>query len=116
MFKWSKSYLLTHPLSGKMLFYSWFLLSILLLLSLFFRGMPVALPRLYPKLQSQPIGLPKIFIDYLFFQADQSDCTESVSIYNRFASSEERSLPNLSRLSFPTRGLGWLVNQWNPLG
>ena len=46
--------------------------------------------RLYPKLQSQPIGLPKIFIDYLFFQADQSDCTKSVSIFNRFASSEER--------------------------
>ena len=70
--------------------------------------------RLYPKLQSQPIGLPKIFIDYLFFQADQSDCTESVSIFNRFASSEKRgiqnvSLPNLSPLSFPTRALGWLV-------
>ena len=46
--------------------------------------------RLYPKLQSQPIELPKIFIDYLFFQADQSDCTKSVSIFNRFASSEER--------------------------
>ena len=46
--------------------------------------------RLYPKLQSQPIGLSKIFIDYLFFQADQSDCTKSVSIFNRFASSEER--------------------------
>ena len=46
--------------------------------------------RLYPKLPSQPIGLPKIFIDYLFFQADQSDCTKSVSIFNRFASSEER--------------------------
>ena len=30
--------------------------------------------RLYPKLQSQPTGLPKIFIDYLYFQADQSDC------------------------------------------
>ena len=44
--------------------------------------------RLYPKLQSQPIGLCKIFIDYLFFQADQSDCTKSVSISNRFASSE----------------------------
>ena len=37
--------------------------------------------RLYPTLQSQPIGLPKIFIDYLFFQADQSDCTKSVSIF-----------------------------------
>ena len=34
--------------------------------------------RLYPKLQIQPIGLPKIFIDYLFFQADRSDCTKSV--------------------------------------
>ena len=45
--------------------------------------------RLYPKLQSQPIGLRKIFIDYLFFQADQSDCIKSVSIFNRFASSEE---------------------------
>ena len=53
----------------------------------------------------------KIFIDYLFFQADQSDCTKSVSIFNRFASSEERL-----RLSFPTRGLGWLVNQRNPSG
>ena len=68
------------------------------------------------KLRSQPIGLPKIFIDYVFFQADQSDCTKSVSIFNRFASSEERSLPNLSPLSFPTRGLGWLVNQRNPSG
>ena len=72
--------------------------------------------RLYPKLQSQPIGLPKIFIDYLFFQADQLGCTKSVSIFNRFASSEERSLPNLSPLSFATRGLGWLVNQRNPSG
>ena len=45
--------------------------------------------RLYPKLQSQPVGLRKIFIDYLFFQADQSDCIKSVSIFNRFASSEE---------------------------
>ena len=76
--------------------------------------------RLYPKLQSQPIGLPKIFIDYLFFQADQSDCTKSV--FSDFQSicflwrtlKSERSLPNLSRLSFPTRGLGWLVNQRNP--
>ena len=46
--------------------------------------------RLYPKLQSQPIGLRKVFIDYLFFQADQSYCTKSVSTFNRFASSEER--------------------------
>ena len=46
--------------------------------------------RLYPKLQIQPIGLPKIFIDYLFFQANQSDCRKSVSILNRFAFSEER--------------------------
>ena len=46
--------------------------------------------RLYPKLQSQPIGLRKIFIDYLFSEANQSDCTKSVSIFNRFASSEER--------------------------
>ena len=53
--------------------------------------------RLYPKLQSQPIGLPKIFIDYLFFQADQSDCTKSVSIFNRSASSEGLWKPNLSR-------------------
>ena len=28
--------------------------------------------RLYPKLQSQPIGLPKIFIDYLFFKVVQN--------------------------------------------
>ena len=46
--------------------------------------------RLYPKLHSQPIGLRKIFIDYLFLQANQSDCSKSVSISNRFASSEER--------------------------
>ena len=72
--------------------------------------------RLYPKLQSQPIGLSKIFIDYLFFKADQSDCTKSALIFNRFATSEERSLPNLSRLKFPTRGLGWLVHQRNPSG
>ena len=37
--------------------------------------------RLYPKLPSQPIGLPKIFIDYLFFQADRSDCTKSVPFF-----------------------------------
>ena len=48
------------------------------------------LVRLYPTLQSQPIGLPKIFIDYLFSQADQSDFTKSVSIFNRFGSSEGR--------------------------
>ena len=75
--------------------------------------------RLYPKLQSQPTGLLKIFIDYFFFQADQSDCTKSVSIFNRFASSEERWNQNLSPLSFPTRDLGWLVrlvNQRNPSG
>ena len=46
--------------------------------------------RLYPKLQSQPIGLRKIFIDYFFLHVDQSDCTKSVSIFNRFPSSEER--------------------------
>ena len=68
------------------------------------------------ELQSQPIGLPTIFIDYLFFQADQSDCTKSVSIFNRFASSEESRNQNIPSqiLSFPTRGLGWLVNQRNP--
>ena len=32
--------------------------------------------RLYPKLQSQPIGLRKIFIDYFSFQVDQWDCTK----------------------------------------
>ena len=32
--------------------------------------------RLYPKLIAKPANiLPKISIDYLFFQADQSDCT-----------------------------------------
>ena len=46
--------------------------------------------RLYPKLQSQPIGLRKIFIDYFFFQVDQWDCTKPLSIFDRFASSEER--------------------------
>ena len=66
------------------------------------------------KLQSQPTGFRKIFNDYFFFQGDQWDCTKSLSIFNRFASSEERlrtSLSNLSFVSFPTRGLGWFVNQ-----
>ena len=45
---------------------------------------------LYPKLQSQPIGLRKIFIDYFFFQVDQWDCTKNLSIFDRLASSEER--------------------------
>ena len=44
--------------------------------------------RLYPKLQSQPIGLRKTFIDYLFFQVDQWDCTKPLSICDRFASSD----------------------------
>ena len=65
----------------------------------FFRGMPVAHHGKNPvwfvfhctnKLQSQPIGLPKIFIDYFFFQAHQWDCTKSVSIFSWFALSEER--------------------------
>ena len=43
--------------------------------------------QLYPKLQRQPTGLPKIFIDYFFFQVDQWDCTKPLSICNRFASS-----------------------------
>ena len=59
-----------------------------------FHGMPVALGknpvRLYPKLQNQPIGLPKIFIDYFFFQVDQWDCTKPLSIFDRLASSQER--------------------------
>ena len=42
------------------------------------------------KLQSQPIGLRKILIDYFFFQANQWDCTKSLSIFNGIASSEER--------------------------
>ena len=46
--------------------------------------------RLYPKLQSQPIGLRKVFIDYFFFQVDQWDCTKPLSIFDRLASSEER--------------------------
>ena len=69
------------------------------------------------KLQSQPIGFRKFFIDHFFFQGDQWDCTESLLIFNQFASSEERlrtSLPNLSFVSFPTRGLGWFINQANP--
>ena len=71
--------------------------------------------RSYPKLQSQPIGLPKTCIDYLFFQADQSDCTKFVSIFNRFASSEERWNQNdpcqiCRPWVFPLVGLGWLVN------
>ena len=32
-------------------------------------------------LQSPPIGLRKIFIDYFFFQADQWDCTKSLSTF-----------------------------------
>ena len=54
------------------------------------------------KLQSQPKGLHKIFIDHFFFQVDQWDCTKSLYCF-RFASSE------LSLVSFPTRGLGWLL-------
>ena len=46
--------------------------------------------RLYPKLQSQPIGLHKIVIDHFFFQVDQWDCTKPLSIFDRLASSEER--------------------------
>ena len=71
------------------------------------------------KLQSQPTGFRKFFIDHFFFQGDQWDCTKSLLIFNQFASSEERlrtSLPNLSFVSFPTRGLGWFVNQRNPSG
>ena len=45
---------------------------------------------LYPKLQSQPIGLRKIFIDYFFFQVNQWDCTKPLLIFDRPASSEER--------------------------
>ena len=46
--------------------------------------------RLYPKLQSQPTGLRKIFINYFFFQVDQWDCTKPLSIFDQLASSEER--------------------------
>ena len=46
--------------------------------------------RLYPKLQSQPIGLRKIFIDYFFFQVDQWDCTKFLSICDRFVCFGER--------------------------
>ena len=58
--------------------------------------------RLYPKLPSQPIGLPKIFIDYLFFQADQSDCTKSVPFFSSICFlwrtlKSERPLPCLLR-------------------
>ena len=35
---------------------------------------------LYEQLQSPPIGLRKIFIDYFFFQADKWDSTKSLSI------------------------------------
>ena len=39
--------------------------------------------RLYPKLQSQPIGLRKIFIDYFSFQGVQWDCRKPLSIVKR---------------------------------
>ena len=42
------------------------------------------------KLQSQPIGLPKIFIDYFFFQVGQWDCTKFLSICDRFVCFGER--------------------------
>ena len=45
--------------------------------------------RLYSKLQSQPTGLRKIFIDYFFFQVGQWDCTKLLSIFDRLASSDE---------------------------
>ena len=59
--------------------------------------------RLYPKLQSQSIGLPKIFIDCLFFQA-----------YNQIVENLYRFLIDLLPLknvemSFPTRGLDGLL-------
>ena len=62
------------------------------------------------KLQSPPVGLRKIFIDYFFFQADQWDCTKSSSIVNRFASSEQPERAKFVANQFPTRSLGWLVN------
>ena len=67
--------------------------------SLFFNGFSVGClwhshgknaVRLYPKLQSQPIGLRKLFIDYFFFQVDQWDCTKFLSICDRFVCFGER--------------------------
>ena len=69
-------------------------------------------------------------------KASQQDCLKSLFIISsskptnqivqnlyrflidllRLKNVEIRTLPNLSRLSFPTRGLGWLVNQQNPSG
>ena len=69
---------------------------------------------LYEQLQSPPIGLQKIFIDYFFFQADQWDCTKSSSIFNRFASSEQPERAKFVASQFPTRSLGWLVNYGRP--
>ena len=66
------------------------------------------------QLQSPPIGLQKIFIDYFFFQADQWDCTKSSSIFNRFASSEQPERAKFVASQFPTRSLGWLVNYGRP--
>ena len=49
------------------------------------------------------MGLYKIFIDF---------CIDLLPL--KYVSG--RSLPNLSLVSFPTRDLGWLVNQLNPSG
>ena len=38
------------------------------------------------KLQSLPIGLRKIFIDFFCWQADEQDCKNCLSIFDRFAS------------------------------
>ena len=78
-------------------------------------------------MQSQPIGLRKIFIDFFFFQANQWDCTKSLSFFNRFASSEECFRTFLAKFvacQFSHAGfrpgargyLEWVVNQRNPSG
>ena len=58
----------------------------------------------------------KIFIDYFFFQTDQWDCTKSLSIFNRFASSEQLFSTFIAKFvacQFRTRGLA--VSAWDDL-
>ena len=70
------------------------------------------------KLKGQPIGLRKILIDYFFLPADQWDCTNSLSIFNHLASSEERFRTFLAKFvtyRFPTRGLRWPAKSFGVL-
>ena len=91
-------------------------------LSVISRGMPVAHHLKSEQLQSPLIGLRKISIDYFFFQADQWDCTKSLSTFNQFASSERFGTCQICPLSVshskvttpcePAKSFGMLASHW----